>query len=66
MEKIRSDISEIKGSLARLDERTKDLPKILRALNKDTSSLSAKVKFHFWILTILIIIIGAFAKQYYL
>ena len=66
MENMRRDITEIKESLGRLDERTVDLPKILRHLTGDTSSLKAKAKFHFWILGILVIVIGSLVKSIYL
>ena len=65
MENMRRDISEIKETLGRLDERTEGLPSILISLTNKTSSLKTTVKFHFWIMGVTLIIIGAIAKQIY-
>ena len=66
MENIRKDISQIKETIGRLDERTKGLPTILISLTNKTSSLKTTVKFHFWIMGVTLIIIGAIAQHVYL
>jgi len=63
MSDLSKDICEIKESLGRIDERTKGLPEIINSFTEKHSSTEAKLKFHFWLITSLIVAIGAVSSE---